>query len=125
MPDINAYLTSRAIADDTRAVRAWRRIQQKPTSITVSRGDVDLAAQTVRLEWLGVRETAGAGGVAATRQLVILGVAGHPDAAVPDTDLARGDRFALSDGTRFRIVDVRRYPGEIQATAERQTGANG
>jgi hypothetical protein len=123
MPDFDNYLGQTALGGidiGTRAVRAWLRIQDKPTSITVARGDADLDAQTVRLEWQSAREAQGGAGEAGIRQLVIFGVQDHPDGDVVDTDLARGDRFR-HDGANFNVVDVVTYPGEIQAFAERIT----
>jgi len=120
MPDISAYLSSGAISAGPRAVRTWRRIQHKPSSITIVRGSTTLAAQTVRLDWKTVREVRGAAGEAAERELVILGVAGHPDETIADTNLARGDRFSHGGGI-YQVKDVVSYPGEIQATAARMT----
>lgn len=120
MPDIHAYLSSGVVDAEARAARAWRRIQHKPSSITVTRGSTTLAAQTVRLDWKTVREVRGAAGAAAERELVILGVSGHPDATIEDTDLVRGDRFSTG-GAIYQVKDVVSYPGEIQATAARMT----
>lgn len=120
MPDLNAWrVHSREAQTAGRAVSAWQRIQDSPTSISLARGDVDLDPQTVRIEWTTVHEKQGEGGEVAARGLVIFGVAGHP--TVADTDIQRGDRFRLNGGN-YHVIDVAGYPGEIQASAIRLTG---
>lgn len=107
--------TSEAAA---RAAAAWERIQDHARQIILLRGDLDLPAQTVRLEaaQTAAQELSGGAGVAVTQTVVVLGVADHP--TVPDLDIRRGDRFVI-DGAEYRVVDVNRYPGEVQAFTER------
>lgn len=106
--------TSEAAA---RAAAAWERIQDHARQIVVLRGELDLPAQTARIELAQTaQETSGGAGVAATQTVVVMGVAGHP--TVPDLDIRRGDRFVI-DGAEYRVVDVNHYPGEVQAMTER------
>lgn len=118
MPDFQAWKRGgKAISGSPRAVDAWRRIQDKPTQIIIVR-DLGgaLAEQTVRVEWSGeVRDVMGQVGTVGERQITVFGVQGHP--TVPDTDIRRGDQFAL-DGVQYKVVDVLVTLGEIQARVE-------
>jgi hypothetical protein len=103
-----------------RSVLAWRRIEDRATSVTILRGSVTLDAQTVRIEFddsqSSGQSVVGAGGSAEQHSLILFGVVGHP--SVDDTDLERGDRFA--QGTMvYEIKTVKALPGEIQARAVR------
>ncbi len=118
MPDIGAYLTQhrwQSIDAGARAVRAWQRIQDRPTSITVFRLDT---AQTVRIEYRQPTEQQVSIGAAARQVVTVFGVVGHPDETIADTDVQRGDRFVLGE-SEYEIVEVVYYPGELQATGER------
>lgn len=116
---IDSRMTVGDVAD--RAVSAWLRIQDRPTSISIMRGSDDLEAQTVRIEYsTQAGEASGRAGVSAVRDVTIFGVADHPDASVEDTDIQKADRIVLS-GSEYRVVDVVAYPGEVQAFAERVT----
>lgn len=100
-----------------RAAAAWERIQDQARQIIILRGELDLPTQTVRLEAAQTsQEPSGGAGVAATQTVVVLGVVDHP--TVPDLDIRRGDRFVI-DGAEYRVVDINRYPGEVQAFTER------
>ena len=116
MPDFNAYLTdTAAIPTAGRAVAAWNRIQDKPTSVTLKRLGT---AQTVRIEYNNtVGERRSAAGEASVRGLTVFGVKDHPDAAVVDTDVRRGDRFVL-DNAEYQVIGVIETIGEIQANCE-------
>ena len=118
MPDIHAYLARRrpqGIGAAARAVRAWQRIQDRPTAMSTFRLGT---AQTVRIEYRQAGEQQSEGGTLSRQAVLIFGVIGHPDGTVLDTDLRQGDRFVL-DGSEYEIVAVMRYPGELQAIAER------
>lgn len=121
MPNINSWLTtSTPISATDRAVDAWRRISQKPTSITLVRNGVAQSAQTLRVEADNMSsEVEGLGmGQSSWRRVILFGVRSHP--TVTDTNIQRDDRFALS-GTQYRVVDVNATNlGEVQATAEAQ-----
>jgi hypothetical protein len=52
--------------------------------------------------------------------VTVFGVTGHPDAAVIDTNVQRGDRFVY-DGVEYKVVDVLDYPGQKQIDAEAQS----
>lgn len=107
-----------------RAVAAWKRIQDRPGSIVLTRGSSDLSAQTVRLEFANAQGSIpmpqGPAGTAHVRRLTVIGVKDHPDAQIADTDIQTGDRFRL-DGENYRVTDVAEYPGEVQAQTERAT----
>lgn len=101
----------------SRAAAAWERIQDHAQQIIILRGEMDLPSQTVRIEVLQQpQEPRGGAGTASTQAVVVCGVAEHP--RIADLDIRRGDRFVL-DGAEYRVVDVNRYPGEVQAVAER------
>lgn len=121
MPDLNALLSQRfwrAVSANTRAVRAWQRIQDNPISVVIMRGASDLTAQSVRIEPdLSARENSGSAGTAAVQRMIVFGIEDHPTLA--DTNIAKGDRFVLNSADEYRVMDVVRYPGEVQATAER------
>lgn len=118
MIDFNSWLVdSEAIAEAPRAVRAYSRIQDKPTSVVFKTpaGTV-LTAQTVRLESDDrAAESEGAAGMAPVRKVIVFGVQNHP--TITDTDMKEGYRFVhLQD--EYMIVDVISTLGELQATAE-------
>jgi hypothetical protein len=128
MPDIDAYVYGSTKADSAygidaaaRAVDAWRRIQDKPTSITVLRTSGDLDPQTVRLELpTSSQDQLGQGGRTAGRSAVVLGVKNHPDSDVADTDIQKGDRFLVAaEGAEYKVLDIVFYAGQVQAFAER------
>ena len=87
------------------AVDAARLIQDKATSITVIRSGTALDAQTVRIEDLTNRPRSYESEAGQTGQadVVILGYKGHP--TIDDTDLQRGDRFAV-EGQGYEVVMV-------------------
>lgn len=121
MPDFGAWLDNdAAIASGRRAALAWRRIQDKPTSLTFRKPDgTTLAAQTVRVEYdNSVSEPQSEAGPGATRKLVIFGVRNHD--TVTDTDVKSGYRFVLN-GKAHTVIDVVETIGEVQATAEAVT----
>jgi len=101
-----------------RAMDAWKRINDKPTSITLLRdGVTTLAAQTVRVEftYMAFQERSSGAGNMAIGACVIFGVAGHP--TVVDTDIERKDQFEIDD-TIYTVLQVVEYPGEVQARCE-------
>jgi hypothetical protein len=114
--DLSGNATS---TEGARAAAAWRRIQDKPTSVTFRKTNgTALSAQSVRLEWDDTAtEAQSAAGVAPVRKLVIFGVKGHPDESIVDTNIAEGYRFVFQDD-EFRVMDVIYTIGEVQAIAE-------
>lgn len=123
MPNFSAFYGSSLTGTDraeARAVAAWRRITEKPSSVIILRGNDDLPAQTVRIERGGTMPAEPSGGsntVAAQQSVIIFGVVDHPTEA--DTNIRKGDRFVLNGADEYRVIDTFVYPGEIQATAER------
>ena len=105
-----------------RARDAWRRINDKPSEISILRNDTPpyLAAQTVRIEYsIAEREVSGAGATTSVRGVTVFGVQGH--ATVPDTDIERGDKFAFA-GERYQVRSVdKTLVGEIQAISPNTT----
>ena len=102
-----------------RAQDAWRRINNKPSSISLLRDDTlpYLAAQTVRIEYsIAQREVSGAGGSTIVRGVTVFGIQGHASEA--DTDIERNDKFELDDEL-YQVVSVdHTLIGEIQARCE-------
>lgn len=119
MPNIfNSIGVGEAIDPAARAVDAWKRISDKPSSITTKRvGE----PQTVRIELDNYgTESSGdnAAGRSSIRKGIIFGVRDHP--TVDDTDIQRDDRFAL-DGIQYKVIDIVLTLGEIQASFEAMT----
>ena len=119
MPDLDLILSEGAALDaDHRAALAWRRIGEKPSSITLKRAATLLSAQTVRIEYSEtMREHRGPSGNAMLRDLVVFGVRNQPAAAVVDTDIRANDRFVLN-GIEYQVMDLVTTLGEVQAHCE-------
>jgi hypothetical protein len=123
MPDFEGWLGSDPIRPAARAVAAWRRITDRPTSITIRRSGAALAAQTVRIEWSGYarededRDVA-ADALPGVGRLTVFGVRGH--ASIADTDIQRGDRFTLG-AAEVEVIALLLPPGEVQAVCEART----
>jgi len=120
MPDFDDwYLTStiQPASAETRAVLAWRRIQDRATSLVLDRDGVAQAAQTVRLDYDATYfPQEDATGISARRELVVFGVVDHP--TVTDTDIRVGDRFAVAFD-HYEVFNVVALPGEVQALVRR------
>lgn len=109
---------NRQVDSSLRAIHAWNRIQQNPTSIEVERGGVTQSPQTVRVSYnTRTQEEAFAGGESARLRLVLFGIRDHPEEA--DTDLQRGDVVYLNQQA-WVVQVIAYYPGQIQALAEAQ-----
>ncbi|MEL7232862.1 MAG: hypothetical protein AAGK74_00120 [Chloroflexota bacterium] len=113
--------TATAIDEATRAIRAKRRIDRDPVTLTIVRnGGVNPAAQTVRFVMDG--RTApqildgGEGVTGSRRDGILFGIRNHPTA--DDTDVQRGDLFRL-DGQLYMVEAVTYLPGEVQANIVR------
>ena len=129
MPNFNGWWGANRISRvnaERRAVLCWKRIQDKPSSVVfydpATEAAIGVGAQTVRLEYEDdgrVVENM-AEGQSPKRMLTVIGVRDHP--TVTDTDVAEGYRFKV-DGLNYRVMDVIRVPGEVQATAERYDGS--
>lgn len=129
MPQFTNWHTSNRISPvnaEVRAALAWKRIQDKPSSVTFYDPNTEAAIaageQTVRLEYDNEAKPLTenlVSGQSPRRLLTILGVRDH--ASVTDTDVEMGYRFRLS-GIDYRVIDVITVPGEVQATAERYDG---
>lgn len=106
-----------AIAEAPRAANAWRRIQDKPSSVAFKKPDgTTLAAQTMRVEYDNRASLAQSeAGAAPNRKLILFGIKGH--ATLADTDMEEGYRFVF-DNDEYRITDVLPTIGERQATCE-------
>lgn len=92
--------------DDIHAsVDTARILADKSTSIVLVRAGVELAAQSVRIEDLSNRPRSyqTEAGETALATILILGYSDHP--TIVDTDVQRGDRFAL-DGVGYKVVAV-------------------
>jgi len=105
-----------------RAQSAYKRVQDKPTTITFRKPmppgrPATLAPQTLRVE---VNNRAGLAtseaGSAPVMGVIVYGWRGHP--SYPDSDIAEGYTFTLGKDT-YRIEDVILTFGEIQGTGVR------
>lgn len=121
MPDFTRWDTSGAgaIQAAQRAVRAWLRIQRDPVTIQFRRGSDLLDEQTVRIGTAssGAEVTSLPGQKAGIQTITVYGVRDHPDDAVSNTDMKRGDRFVYSDKF-YRITGIVIAPGEVQGFGE-------
>lgn len=126
MPTFANWLNgSRVIDPATRAVAAWRRIQEKPSTLTVVRLTPITGARTthevtVRLEFDNNSDeyaTVGTMGVNIMGECLVFGVRDHP--TEPDCDLRRDDVFYY-EGFNFRIINVIPTIGELQFLTEAQ-----
>ncbi len=123
MPNFGKWLAGNrmdVINPEERAVLCWKRIQDRPISITIIRSGAQLAAQTVRLEY---EETANYRRTeevtkGADREVWVIGVAGHPDEAVVDTNIQPEDLFNMNY-QQYRVMDVVPVPGEVQVRCQR------
>lgn len=120
MPDLfDLWLagTAGAIDVEQRAVRAWQRIQRKPSSLTFVRPSTSgTVTQTVRLEYPPAGSNQDApGGLVAVNSVMFFGVRDHPDAAVLDTNLERGDVVVVDDKF-YTVIMVNTYPGAVVGT---------
>jgi hypothetical protein len=101
---------------ENRSADAWRRIQDKPTTITLKRGTTKLDPQTVRVEFSsGASEQRGEASVPSFLSVTIFGVKDHP--SVSDTDIQKGDRVVL-ENTEYEVVGVIASIGEMQGFCE-------
>lgn len=116
MPSIDAWMgdafpLSTWLDDADKSVDAARLIADKSTSITVIRAGSALSAQTVRLEALRSESTVQTeGGDTAVVDAVVIGYKGH--STITDTDLQRGDRFAV-DGQTYDVMTI--VPGTVDS----------
>ena len=117
--DFNAWLVSgdsTVMSAQQRAVLAWRRIQDRPTSIVLRRGTVDLSAQTMRVEYNNTASWVDGTLVRTGKQMLTLfGIRDHP--TIANTDIQRGDRVVIN-GAQFQVMSVLYPPGEVQALLE-------
>jgi flagellar basal body rod protein FlgG len=125
MPDYDAWLsttTQYAPTASSRADDAYRRIQDKPSTVAVWRAGAYHHDETVRIEWgNGTNVTPSAQSpntVAAITEVVLFGINGHDTET--DTDIVEGDEIALS-GESFVVKDSLITTGELQARAVRIT----
>lgn len=101
----------------SRAIAAWARINDKPTSIAFrTQTGTDLSAQVVRIEYDNtVSESMDSSGRAPVRALTIFGIQDHP--TEDDTVIAEGYRVIV-DNDEYVVRDVIYTIGEVQARAE-------
>lgn len=109
-------LQTRTLRAQKRAAHAWKRINEKPSTVTLrTAAGVNRAAQVVRLEVDNRASVAeSVAGVAPTMHLIVYGVRNHATQA--DTVMAEGDRFVYA-GDQYRIDDIILQMGEIQGVA--------
>lgn len=114
-----AWLTENGIDLDTpqiRAAAAWKRIQDKPTTLSLLNR---VSSVTVRVEYdSGSSDRLGETANTAVQRVWLFGIRDHE--TLPDTDLKRGDEFELTEGgyKRVRVVDVIAQTGEYQFIVE-------
>lgn len=108
----------------SRAALAWRRINDRPTSVVLIRNGAALTAQTMRVESDNTA-TWQEGQLVATsvQKVTLFGIRDHDTLA--DTNIARGDRFSLTDhpGAMFEVLSLLTPPGEVQAICEAREGS--
>lgn len=120
MPNLAGLPNGSQIDAESRAIRAWKRIQRDPTEVVILRKGVAQSAQTMRIEIsntgssLQGNSDAQSSGLTGIQPLVLYGVIGHPSDDVPDTDLKHLDR-AVINGKEYVFETIVTPPGEIQA----------
>lgn len=127
MVTMNNYLsrTGTPIDVKVRAVRAWVRIQRKPTTLTIRRiNPLTGAEQTPHIVVVRVERDNEAdeyqnmaSGENARGECVVYGITGHP--TLPNTDLQRNDTFFLN-GKTYTVVNMIDNTGELQFLCETQ-----
>lgn len=121
MPDIGNWLGSGggtpAATEAQRAGLAYRRIQDKPTSVAFrTPSGTTLDAQSVRVENdSSASPTMSAAGKSAARRVVVFGIRNHD--LLSDTDIEVGYRFILNS-EEFRVEDIILTLGEVQALCQ-------
>lgn len=123
MPNINNWLTPSTAPQATdRANDAWRRIQDKPSTVAVWRGGSFHHSETVRVEWGNntnvMPSTTSPNTVTSITEVIVFGINGH--ATLTNTDIVEGDEIALS-GEVYQVKDVLITIGELQARCTRIT----
>lgn len=100
-----------------RAALAYRRIQDKPTSVAFrTPAGATLAAQMVRIESdTSASMAESAAGAAAKRKVIVFGIRNH--ATLPNTQVGEGYRFIWAED-QYTVVDVILTLGEVQAICE-------
>jgi hypothetical protein len=123
--DVGAWLSSGgggpAAQEATRAALAWRRIQDKPSSVAFrTPAGATLSAQDVRIESDSASSMSmSTAGTAGARKIVIFGIRNHQTLA--DTDIKEGYRLILA-GDEYRVQAIVLQLGEVQAFAEAVAG---
>lgn len=114
MPSAGLWYESSTRPSIERAVHAWQRILDRPDSVVIVRNGIDLAAQTVRVTINPGSKRPDEISSTAQYGAIVYGVLSHPNPAITDTNILRGDRFYY--GNRwYEVESVLRVPGEIQA----------
>lgn len=116
----NSWLNANALALPSIAVDTWIAVLQDPIVITLFRGNTI----TVRLAFDSSPrgDIVGNVSILTPRNLLLLGVYGHPDVTVVDTDIVHGDRFVY-ENDEFEVMDVIKVFGSVQAKAWRAGNA--
>lgn len=101
----------------SRSRDAYRRISEKPTTVSFQDAYANIqATTTIRIEFDNNESQAqGVAGAASRRKCILFGVRGH--ATQPDTQIVKGWRFG-HEGRTYEVQSVILTLGEIQAVAE-------
>jgi hypothetical protein len=125
MPDYDAWRSTTnqfAPTASSRADDAWKRINDKPSTVAVWRAGAYHHDETVRIEWNnGTNVTPSAqspNSVTAITEVVLFGINGH--ATLTSTDIKEGDEIWLA-GESFIVKDSLITTGELQARVVRIT----
>lgn len=112
MSKADAWLGSSATLNDVvsteqRANDTARRIAEKPSTITLTRGGSQLAAQTMRLDPSNspsqAQDRAGDVNRVAMTGLLVMGYKDH--ATIADTNIKRGDKF-YHESHMYEVIDI-------------------
>lgn len=118
MPNMAAWLGGTRFDDSWKAGDTAARINERPTTLTVLRGQ-STHTVTVRIEPTrsgDERQTDGPTATIGSSGVVVIGFRNHPNVA--DTNLKRGDRF-LWEGDRYEVTLVNHsYRYRLLAVAE-------
>lgn len=114
---VSALTATPTATEPQRAALAWRRINDKPSSLAFKNtaGTV-IAAQTVRVESDSTASPAeSAAGAAPRRKVIVFGIKGHSTLA--DTDMKEGYRCVIGND-EYRCTDIIDTLGERQGVFE-------
>lgn len=118
----DAWKSRPAISESSTAmaVDAWEAIKLNPTTIDLINRPVTLTVVLAYDSGSPNFNVIGPASQQIRRTLVLLGVYGHPDPSVVDTDIRAKDRF-VKDDVEFEVLDMFKTKGQLQCRCQALT----